>query len=161
MKPISLLLLILACAFVACEDSVILVDLAPPEETEDDPIDDPPDDPEPGNKGFVRVVDDTIFIVDRTGKWWNVTHAVEQYGFEPYGFQFGLGPHAIKPIDEPLFLCPQDEGYPGFDEGAVDSTPLVMGVAMNGHVRAYPLSIMSKHEVVNENFGQVHVAVAY
>ncbi|UCG51219.1 MAG: hypothetical protein JSW58_13635, partial [Candidatus Latescibacterota bacterium] len=66
-------------------------------------------DPEVKEKG------EKIFIVDHTGKKWDVTHAVEKYGFDPTQFEFGLGPNAIPPIIDPGMLSPGDPNYP--DEG--------------------------------------------
>ena len=97
-----------------------------------------------------------IFIIDRTGKEWDITHAVNVYGFEPDRFMFGLGPDAIKPILKPQMLSPGDEGYPENTAGFT-----VMGTSFNGLPRAYKLTVMSSHEVVDEVFGTAHVAVAY
>ena len=100
--------------------------------------------------------EEKIFIVDETDKRWDVTHAVNNYGFEPARFQFGLGPDAIRPILNPQMLSEGDPGYPSDDAGF-----LVMGVNLNGHVRAYRLTVMSHHEVVDEQFGDSFIAVAY
>ena len=74
----------------------------------------------------------------------------------PSGFQFGLGPFAILPIVNPRMLSPGDRDYP-----SRFGTFRVMGASLNGFTRAYPLGVMSGHEVVNEQFGDAHVAVAY
>ncbi len=156
----SLILHLALCAIslsaLSCEDSIVLVDLSAPEPPDDpDPdTDDPPDVRPPTTR--VVVSGDTIFVVDRTGKHWDVTHAANQYGFEPEGFEFGLGPNAIKPIMYPVMLCAGDAGFPLREEDE-----LIMGVNLNKLTRAYPLPIMSKREVVNEVFGDAHVAVAY
>jgi hypothetical protein len=100
--------------------------------------------------------DDRIFIVDRTGKKWDVTFAKEKYGMEPSNFQYGLGPNAIKPVLNPVMLSPGDEGYPDPSE-----TFLVVGVQFNGHTRAYPLKYIISHEIVDERFDQDFVAVGY
>jgi len=99
---------------------------------------------------------DQIFIVDKTGLPWNVTHAVNEYGFNAAQFQFGLGPFAILPILDPKMLDPGESGYPGGFESF-----RVIGANLNGDIRAYPLSVLSRHEVADENFDSVHVAVAY
>ena len=100
--------------------------------------------------------EDKIFIEDRTGKSWDVTHAVNEYGFRPEDFQFGLGPFAITPINDPKMLSPGDAGYP--DDNA---SFLVIGTTINGDTRAYPLEVLSRHEIANERFGNIHVSVAY
>ncbi len=99
--------------------------------------------------------DDTVVIVDQTGKRWDVGHG-RTYGLSPSKYQFGLGPFAIAPIQNPQMLGPDDPGYPDPRQ-----TFRMMGVALNGSVRAYPLGIMSRHEVANEVFGDAHVSVAY
>lgn len=133
---------------LSCQDSIELVDLSSPGEVIEDPEGD--DSGDTGND------DRRIIITDRTGKEWDITHAVEKYGFDPGGFQFGLGPDAIKPITNPRMLCPGDDGYPENEDGS-----LIMGVELNGLTRAYSLAIMSRHEVALEQFAGTDVAVAY
>ena len=99
---------------------------------------------------------DKIFIKDRTGKEWDVTHAVSEYGFEADKFQFGLGPNAIRPILNPKMVSPGSAGYPGNNEDF-----LVIGTTLSGDTRAYPLNVLSRHEVADEVFQDTHVAVAY
>ncbi|GAB4372943.1 MAG: hypothetical protein Kow0042_16530 [Calditrichia bacterium] len=99
---------------------------------------------------------DKIFLIDRTGKQWDITHAVRTYKMDPNRFQYGLGPFAIRPILQPEFLNPGDPGYP--DE---DATFLVIGANLNGVVRAYPISVLNNHEIADDQFGDAHVAVAY
>jgi hypothetical protein len=100
--------------------------------------------------------DGKIFIEDRTGKSWDVTHAVNNYGFIPEQFQFGLGPFAIRPILNPKMLERGEFGYPG-----VDDERLIIGTTINGDTRAYPLNVLNNHEVVDEQFDSTYVAVAY
>jgi hypothetical protein len=97
-----------------------------------------------------------ILIRDNTGKKWDITHAVNEYGFDPEGFQFGAGPFAIKPILQPQFMSPGDLGY-----DSVDQNDPVIGVSLFGNVRAYPLKILRGHEIVDEKFDSTHVAVGY
>ena len=53
-------------------------------------------------------------------------------------------------------LSPGDPGYP------LDTDSFaIMGTTLNGFTRAYPILVMSRHEVANERFGEAHVAVAY
>ena len=97
-----------------------------------------------------------VFIIDYTGKEWDVTHAVRKYGMEPFMFGNGLGPFAIKPIINASMLSPGDLNYPLDSQGI-----LVIGTSLNGFTRAYPIEILSRFEVANEQFGEAHVAVAY
>ena len=109
----------------------------------------------PGPVGIERL-EDGFFIEDVTGKRWDVTHALSQYGMQPSRFQYGLGPQAIQPIANPHMLLSGEPGYPDTSDAF-----LVMGVNLNGFIRAYPIQVMGWHEVANEKFGEAHVAVAY
>ncbi len=104
-----------------------------------------------GNSG-----DGPFIITDRTGKRWDVTHAVKRYNFEADKFQFGLGPNAIPPIEEPRFFSPEDPGWPGPEQ-----TFIVIGANINGHTRAYPTTILKSFEVVDDQFGEDYLAVTY
>ena len=97
-----------------------------------------------------------VLIRDNTGKEWDVTHAVKNYGFVASQFQFGLGPFAIRPILDPEMLNPGESGYP-----SSSSDLLVIGTTIDKKTRAYPLNVLSRHEIVDEIFGDQHVAVAY
>jgi len=99
---------------------------------------------------------ESIIIVDRTGKKWNITHAVNVYGFDPEGFQFGLGPFAIPPILDPQMFSEGDAGYPEDTDGTI-----IVGTSINGEARAYPLNILARHEIADENFDSIFVAVGY
>jgi hypothetical protein len=100
--------------------------------------------------------DSRHLIEDQTGKRWDVTHARNAYGFQPSLFRYGLGPEAIRPINNPNMLLPGEPGYP-----APKSTRVLIGVALGDAVRAYPLDVLGWHEVVNERFGDAYLAVGY
>ncbi len=97
-----------------------------------------------------------IFIVDKTGKRWDVTYAKNEFGFEPDEFEIGSGPFSLRPILNPQMLSAEEDGYP-----AEDATFLILGTRFNDMPRAYSIGVMSAHEVANEVFGDAHVAVAY
>ena len=97
-----------------------------------------------------------IFIIDRTGKQWDVTHAVKKYGFNADEFQFGLGPNAIPPINNPIFVQIGDPSFPSLNQ-----TFLVIGTILNDEARAYPLFTLPSHEVVNDRCGDQYVAIGY
>lgn len=108
------------------------------------------------NEPEVQNTDGKIFIVDNTGKRWDVTHAVQNYGFNANQFQFGLGPFAITPILTPQHISPEEPGYPPDSD-----MQLVIGTTLNDDTRAYPINVLTSHEIVDESFGDTHVAVAY
>ncbi len=62
---------------------------------------------------------------------------------------------AIPPIDEPEFESPSAAA-----EWLDPDEPGVL-VQLGGEVRFYPLSIMTRHEIVNDRFGDVPVAVTF
>ena len=98
-----------------------------------------------------------ILIRDRTGKEWDVTHAVRNYGFKAVEFQFGLGPETIPPLMNPEFLSPGDPDYPDGDNSMV-----IIGFELNGEARAYPLWTLKFFEVVNDQFDETtFVSPAY
>ncbi len=97
-----------------------------------------------------------VFITDRTGKEWDVTHAVANYGFDTKNFQYGLGPFAITPINHPEMLSQGEPSYPAENSGEA-----IIGLNIEGDARAYPIRILSQHEVVNDRVGGKDVAVVY
>ncbi len=120
---------------------------------------------DPSNLQPERIIqeDERIFIADRTGKKWDVTHAKKRYDMEPSKFQFGLGPNAIRPILTPKMLSPGDTDYPD-DEADF----LVLGTTLNDGTRplsdgtrSYSIIDLTRHEIADEKFGNLHVAVAY
>ena len=66
-----------------------------------------------------------------------------------------LPPDAIPAIDNPEFLTAgeADELY--------DPDGLVLGVVFNGEARAYSVSFLSGHEIVNDSVGGVKIAVTW
>jgi hypothetical protein len=97
-----------------------------------------------------------IFITDRTGKQWDITHAVNEYDMQPENFRYGLGPYAITPINNPEMISPGEPGYP---DNA--STIQVIGTSVNGDARAYSTSVLSGHEVANDTVGDEPLSVIY
>ncbi|GAB4187549.1 MAG: DUF3179 domain-containing protein [Wenzhouxiangellaceae bacterium] len=60
----------------------------------------------------------------------------------------------IPAIDEPRFISAEEADYLQADE-------LVLGMAIEGDARAYPVRIMNFHEIVNDQFGDLPVAVTF
>lgn len=104
----------------------------------------------------VEVEDGKILITDQTGKKWDITHAVNAYGFDPDNFNYGLGPDAITPINYPDAISPGEAGYP-----SSESTTRVIGTVVDGEARGYPIPLLSQHEVVNDLVETTHIAVLY
>jgi hypothetical protein len=66
-----------------------------------------------------------------------------------------LGKDSIPAIDNPRFVGP------GEADQQMDSFERVLGVSINGDDRAYPLNMLSRHEIVNDTVGGVPVAVTW
>ncbi len=66
----------------------------------------------------------------------------------------GIGRDVIPPIDRPAFK-------PVSEITKLADTEPVIGLEINGEARAYPLQIMTWHEIVNDQFGDLPVAVTY
>jgi hypothetical protein len=67
----------------------------------------------------------------------------------------GPGPDGIPPIDDPMFVSP--------DEAAtfLDRREPVISLEIEGDRRAYPARIMLWHEIVNDEVGGAPVAITY
>lgn len=61
----------------------------------------------------------------------------------------------IRSIDDPKFISPEDAG-----EWLADNEP-VIALEINGDARAYPLQIITWHEIVNDTVGDVPVVVTF
>lgn len=66
-----------------------------------------------------------------------------------------LAPDAIRAIDDPTFV----RGEAAARQMAADES--VLGVRLGGEARAYPLGYLTSHEIVNDRFGNVPVAVTW
>jgi hypothetical protein len=66
----------------------------------------------------------------------------------------GPPPDGIPAIDEPVFEPADDAGWLEHDEP-------VLSLTVGGETRAYPLQVMTWHEIVNDTVGGVPVAVTY
>jgi hypothetical protein len=89
----------------------------------------------------------------------------------PTGTVLQAGDTAFDPIreDEIQSILPQDAipalVHPTYLTAAQASDirpeELVIGVAINGDARAYPLATLSAHEIVNDDIGGQHLAVTW
>src|SRR5918996_2784283 len=66
----------------------------------------------------------------------------------------GPPPDGIPPIDDPQFVTASDVRF-------LDDQEPVLAVEVNGEAKAYPLQIMTWHEIVNDEVGGVPVTVTY
>ncbi len=66
----------------------------------------------------------------------------------------GPPPDGIRPIDSPAFEAASSVGY-------LEDEEAVLALEINGDARAYPLRIMTRHELVNDRVGGIPVTVSY
>ena len=78
-------------------------------------------------------------------EWFDMTDAL----IDPVKFQFGIGKDRVPSIDDPKFLPYGDQGLAVHRIG--DQTD-VIGFVHNGVAKAYPLFILDRHEIVNDEF---------
>jgi len=86
------------------------------------------------------------------------------------GSQIGL-PKNIVPLNEIVSGGPPQDGIPSIDnpkfvsvseaDKFLQDADQVVGLKVNGDIRAYPLQILVWHEIVNDNVGGTPVAVTY
>lgn len=89
----------------------------------------------------------------------------------PSGRILQSGGPAFDPIraDEIETILPEDAipalvkpSYLGAGQASdIRGDELVIGVAVNGDARAYPLATLSSHEIVNDDIGGQHLAVTW
>ena len=95
------------------------------------------------------------FDPERLGRLWPNTdfsrHSV------PYDeiFVSGVARDGIPPIDDPV-TTPLAEAQDLFGD-----TEPVISVHINGEARAYPLGVLMRHEIVNDELGGIPIAVTY
>ena len=66
----------------------------------------------------------------------------------------GPPPDGIPPVDEPTFLRVPDVDF-------LDDGEAVLALEIDGDVRAYPIQIMTWHEIVNDTVGGIPVTVSF
>lgn len=97
---------------------------------------------------------DEVLIQFESG-YWNLTdfciHSVPLSDIRPGG----PAPDQIPPIDNPVFETIDDASA-----WLQDQSP-VISLAVNGEARAYPLAILTWHEIVNDEIGGEPVAVTF
>lgn len=106
-------------------------------------------------------------IIDREGKslLWARERGEDTEYFDvtgslipPEEFDHGIGKDRIQSIDEPRFALSTD---PAVLQAGITEDTSVLGVFVNGVAKAYPVSAMSRHEIVNDEFGGQPFAVLW
>ncbi len=87
-------------------------------------------------------------------EWFDMTDST----VDPHRFQFGIGKDTIPSIDSPELVAYND---PRVAARGITRDTDVLGVEIDGIARAYPVDLMSMHEVVNDDFGGTAYAVLW
>ncbi len=87
-------------------------------------------------------------------EWFDMTDST----IDPHRFQFGIGKDTIPSIDSPELVAFDD---PRVAARGITRDTKVLGVEIDGIARAYPVDLMSMHEVVNDDFGGTAYAVLW
>lgn len=69
-------------------------------------------------------------------------------------FKGGPPKDGIPSIDKPEFIQASEASQ-------LKETDLILGIALNGIARAYPIPIMNWHEVVNDQYGDIPVVITF
>ena len=72
----------------------------------------------------------------------------------------GAGFDAIKSLQYPEFIQYDFRNYPG-EDFYVKEEDLIVGVEINGEVKAYPHRILDWHEVINDRVGGIDISIIY
>ena len=115
------------------------------------------DQPEIRPRSCIREEDGRVYLWAGTGVkgqalWFDVTGT----DLPLRQFAFAFGRDCIRTIDYPIL-----ETADGEIARRIYPERPVLGLAFNGVVRAYPLTVMDKVEVVNDNFGDRAIAITF
>ena len=92
-----------------------------------------------------------VYIVDQRGERWDVPQA-QALGFDPGGFQYGIGRNAFTPLDDSR-IGKEDERTPGWTR--------VIGAKGGSSARAFSVPPLGSHEIANSHLGDKPIAVGY
>ncbi len=96
------------------------------------------------------------FDVSRIATTWNLTDfCTYQEGVWDEIISGGVPRDGIPPIDDPSF-----ESIESASDWLEDQSP-VISLEINGDARAYPLGILTRHEIVNDMVGDMPIAVTF
>ena len=144
------LVTLLAIIFTACKAEAPTPSITPV------PIPSPTSAPAPAPE---TGLENPVIIKDMNGQKWDVTHARDTYDMNPAYYNYGIGVGSIPSVDFPKVLEEGDTGYP--DSGDMRR---VFGVNHNGEQRAYSVTQLYGHEVINDIYpgeSDQYVAVTY
>jgi len=96
---------------------------------------------------------DKTFLVDQAGERWDISQAVS-IGYDPYQFEFGIGRHAFRTLDDRHWNSTAD--LPSSFRAM-----RVIGVAGDGDAHAYSVGKLRYHEIANTYLGSQAIVTGY
>jgi len=136
----------------------------PADDPADDPTGDPADDPTPpvstGGDPFAvdQIVSSPLNVVNSGITAWQNRVVPSEFPEPLIDLEElrsgGPPPDGIPPIDEPRFLNPGDVDF-------LEENEPVLSLDIDGDARAYPVQILTWHEIVNDTVGGIPVSVTY
>ena len=100
---------------------------------------------------WVAAASDKVYITDQKGEKWDVTQA-RSLGFDPRGFQFGIGRNAIVPLGPDALKNPPE---------SLEDSERVIGISQGNEAHAYRVRRLNMHEIANTKLGDTAIAAAY
>lgn len=104
----------------------------------------------PGAEIYEGTTHEPNLTLDQTPGWLVAKESVYQ----------GAGFDAIKSLQYPEFLDFDFRNFPG-ENFYLDEDDLVVGIEVNGEVKAYPHRILDYHEVINDRIGGIDISIIY
>lgn len=99
--------------------------------------------------------DGKTLLVDMHQEEIDITSAVAN-GFDPDNFDFGIGKDTIPAIMQPEFERAGQERFDNFPDNEG-----VLAIEIDGTAKAYPLGLLTVHEVVNDSIAGQPFAACY
>ncbi len=106
-----------------------------------------------GNGDAARVVTENgrVYIEDYTGERWDVTQ-VQELGFVPQKFQYGIGKNAFVTLDDDDFTSNRPSKF---------SNNRIIGISIEGDAHAYAVDRLRRHEIANTTIAGRAIAAGY
>ncbi len=106
--------------------------------------------------------DQEYLLASRKGdetEWFDITGLP----LDKHRFQYGIGKDRIASIDDPVFVAPDDPRLLALSRESIDTTDelAVIGYAVDGVARAYPIGLLDHHELVNDTVAGKPVTVGW
>ena len=101
--------------------------------------------------GFVVKEKAKTYIVDQTGKRWDVTQAAA-LGFRPEKFQYGIGMNAFVTLDDSHLSDATDQ---------LSGNQRIIGVNAGNEAHAYSVNRLRYHEIANTHIAGKAIAAGY